>query len=271
MSPIFNQICIIVFYLIQLSQFFVLMLGRKNDISENLNNISSVFIDFNSSLDKARERNKLASFILNNADDAWLKTATPEAKGILLYQLTRHGIADKVIDEPDTTTNWNDFDIDYLPNRKAAIIKIFETVLIKREWQNVLQHMHPNGLKGDLGKNEGDIIRLLNYGKFLDKNVQEIFDYINSRNIGAFESDKDYSKYITLYLKMRAKVAPRYPDGIEVVKNTSPKYDIYINYNSSNDYRFYAAANPDQYDQSIFNDYTDTSPIQRSDDDTYDA
>ncbi|MBE0443337.1 hypothetical protein EI164_14985 [Psychrobacter sp. FME13] len=145
---------------LQLSQFFVLMLGRKNDISENLNNISSVFAEFNSSLDKARERNKLASFILNNADDAWLKTATPEAKGILLYQLTRHGIADKVIDEPDTSVDWGDADVDYLPNRKAAIIKIFETVVIKREWQNVLQHMHPNGLKGDLGKNEGDIIRL---------------------------------------------------------------------------------------------------------------
>ena len=34
---------------------------------------------------------------------------------------------------------------------------------------------------------------------------------------------------------------------------------------------FYAAANPDQYDHSAFDDYKDTSPIQRSDDDTYDA
>ncbi|MGP9599446.1 hypothetical protein ACT3R9_07160 [Psychrobacter sp. AOP42-A1-21] len=239
---------------IQLSQFFVMMIGRENEISENLNNISSVFAEFNSSLDKARERNKLASFILNNADDAWLKTATPEAKGILLYQLTRHGKTDKVIDKAIPTTGWDNVDIDYLPNRKAAILKIFETVTIKREWQNVLQHMHPNGSESNLGKNEGDIIRLLNHGLLIETDIQTVFDFINKRAKGVFETDSDYSEYLIKYLEMRTKVAPEYPDGIEVVKNTSPKYDIFINHGNVNGYEFYAAKNPEQYDPAGFDE-----------------
>ena len=62
-----------------------------------------------------------------------------------------------------------------------------------------------------------------------------------------------------------------YPKGIEVVKNTDANYDIYSKMGDYTSPTFYAATNPDQYDQFIFNDYRDAAPIQRSDDDTYDA
>lgn len=109
---------------------------------------------------------------------------------------------------------------------------------IKREWQNVLQHMHPNGEKSDLGKNEGDIIRLLNHGLLLETNIQTIFDSMNAK-------------------------------GIEVVKNTDAKYDIYSKQGDYTSPTFYAAANPEQYDQSVFNDYKDASPFKRSNNDIY--
>lgn len=68
----------------------------------------------------------------------------------------------------------------------------------------------------------------------------------------------DYSEYLIKYLEMRNKVAPEYPDGIEVVKNTSSKYDILINRGNVNNYKFYAAKNPEQYDPAGFDDDDDS-------------
>ncbi|MGP5649608.1 hypothetical protein ACTXPO_13375 [Psychrobacter celer] len=60
-----------------------------------------------------------------------------------------------------------------------------------------------------------------------------------------------------------------YPKGIEVVKNTDANYAIYSKLDDYTGPTFYAAANPDQYDQSVFDGYRDAAPIQRNDDDTY--
>ncbi|NRD71546.1 MULTISPECIES: hypothetical protein [Psychrobacter] len=48
-----------------------------------------------------------------------------------------------------------------------------------------------------------------------------------------------------------------YPDGIEVVKNTSPKYDIYIKHGQFNNYEHFMAKNPEQYDPAGFEDDDD--------------
>ena len=53
-----------------------------------------------------------------------------------------------------------------------------------------------------------------------------------------------------------------YPKGIEVVKN----YDIYSKMGDHTSPTFYAATNPDQYDQSVFSGFTDTVPIKQNDD-----
>ena len=52
-----------------------------------------------------------------------------------------------------------------------------------------------------------------------------------------------------------------YPKGIEVVKNTDANYDIYSKMGDYTSPTFYAAANPDQYDHSAFDDYRDAAPI----------
>ena len=48
-----------------------------------------------------------------------------------------------------------------------------------------------------------------------------------------------------------------YPKGIEVVKNTDANYAIYSKLDDYTGPTFYAAANPDQYDQSVFTDTQD--------------
>ena len=79
------------------------------------------------------------------------------------------------------------------------------------------------------------------------------------------------SYYVDTYITMWQRVKPTYPKGIEVVKNTDANYDIYSKQGDYTNPTFYAAANPDQYDQSVFDKFIDAAPIQRSDDDTYDA
>lgn len=67
-----------------------------------------------------------------------------------------------------------------------------------------------------------------------------------------------WGEFILIYLK-----------GIEVVKNTDANYAIDSKLDDYTGPTFYAAANPDQYDQSVFDGYRDAAPIQRNDDDTY--
>lgn len=251
----------------QLSQLMVLMIGSDNPVSEILNNIQEGFTRFNTSLKQAQKRTELAKAIVFKRDSDWLKFATPETKGILLYNLTRHGPTDKLIVELDEATiNREYIDIDFLPKRKEAIIAIFETVKIKNEWLNVLQHMHPLGEKSKLGINEGDIIRFLNYGMLM-ANEKSVLNHVNS---GSNRKIKTGSRYVDLYLEMRRKVQPQseYPKGTEIVKNTDPRYDIYIKHGNTNQY--IAATNPEQYDPAGFGDNT-SNPMLGNNNDIYQA
>lgn len=247
-----------------------MVLGKDSKITQSLQEITDDFDNFLTYIDTDKARIELARRIISKRDDDWLKYATPEAKGMLLYQLTRHAKVSHIEDLPTASVRSTipiDIDLDLLEYRKQAIIVIFATVTTSPEWRNTLQHMTVNGAKGSLGKNEGDIIRLLNYGVGLADEAA-VLAMINSNSTVKHNTG---SYYVDAYITMRQKVKPSYPKGIEVVKNTDANYDIYSKMGDYTSPTFYAAANPDQYDQSIFNDYRDTAPIQRSDDDTYDA
>lgn len=75
------------------------------------------------------------------------------------------------------------------------------------------------------------------------------------------------SYYVDAYITMRQKVEliSIYPKGIEVVKNTDAKYDIYSKMGDYTSPTFYAAANPNQYDLSGF----DNTSVSQDNDDSY--
>ncbi|WP_201567830.1 hypothetical protein [Psychrobacter immobilis] len=251
-----------------ISQLSVLVLGADSNITRSLQDINTGFQNFLTYIDTDKARIELAQRIISKQDDDWLKYATPEAKGMLLYQLTRHAKSSHLRDQPTVSIRNTvplDIDLDLLGLRKKAIIIIFATVTTSPEWRNTIQHMTAHGAKGDVGKNEGDVVRLLNYGTGMADEAA-ILEIINS---GSTTTPNTGSYYVNAYITMRQKVQPSYPKGIEVVKNTDANYDIYSKMGDYTSPTFYAAANPDQYDQSIFNDYRDTSPVKRDDDDTY--
>ncbi len=111
-------------------------------------------------LEKSEERNAFAKRILN--EPAMLRISTPETKGMLLYQLTRHSKADWV-----DTGNYVLGDAYHL--RKKAVLTILRWVQTRHEWENVLQHMSPQGRKTDL-----DTRRTV--AEFLQKGVMDMDD-----------------------------------------------------------------------------------------------
>jgi hypothetical protein len=93
-----------------------------------------MLLDFASS----QKRDELAARIL--AQPPMLRHSTPETKGMLIYQLTRHGKADWI-----DTGNYAGGDP--YGHRKQAVIAILRWVQTRAEWDNVFQHMTELGEK----------------------------------------------------------------------------------------------------------------------------
>jgi hypothetical protein len=73
-----------------------------------------------------------------------LQYATPEAKGIMIYQLTRHWAVTDGLDPANHTFGR------YYGRRKDAVKQILQWSHTKHDLANVVQHIDANGEKGDL-------------------------------------------------------------------------------------------------------------------------
>ncbi|MCZ7841438.1 ATPase [Leclercia adecarboxylata] len=105
--------------------------------------INAMFIDFqNSAIDginASTQRNKIASLVNEEADK--LLTYTPEAKGNLLYLLTRHGIWDHL----DINNRGDGIIPDIYHDRKKAVLNILSSIQTRREWTKVMTHCSKDG------------------------------------------------------------------------------------------------------------------------------
>lgn len=119
-------------------QFLMIQSGKEavDFTLKTYDQISEKVMDVLSIMDKTEARDALATSILKN--DVKLRHATPETKGMLLYQLTRH-------DKTDWVNRNNYQKGDAYHNRKKAVLRVLQWVQTKREWDNVFQHMHPRG------------------------------------------------------------------------------------------------------------------------------
>jgi hypothetical protein len=80
----------------------------------------------------AQKRDDLAARILTQPP--MLRYSTPETKGMLIYQLTRHGKADWM--DPGNYAGGDPYG-----RRKQAVIAVLRWVQTRAEWDNVFQHM----------------------------------------------------------------------------------------------------------------------------------
>ena len=128
----------------------MMLTDKKADIERSLRTlnatvetINDAFIDFIDSLDsglkESKKRNQLALNVISNKEK--LLNYTPESKGMLIYLLTRHGIADHI----DTDNRGNKIIPDIYSDRKDAIIIILASIQTQKEWFEVFSHCTVDG------------------------------------------------------------------------------------------------------------------------------
>ncbi|QLO98008.1 hypothetical protein [Enterobacter hormaechei] len=91
---------------------------------------------FENGMADSKKRNEIAGSILSNPK--YLLRITPEAKGILIYLLTRHGFNDHF----DLN---NHVMLDIYHDRKEAILTILDCIQTQREWFQVFSHCNSDG------------------------------------------------------------------------------------------------------------------------------
>ncbi len=96
--------------------------------------------------DYNKAQNCLALAKSINANPARTRFTPPESKGMLIYQLTRFNKFNWVGDGAG-------FSDHYLPTQRQAVINILRQARIRADLENIIQHISPQGEKGDLGVN----------------------------------------------------------------------------------------------------------------------
>jgi len=127
-------------------------------------------------LKASERRNQLAQNIIDHKRDLLLHT--PEAKGILLYLLTRHGTMDHL--DADNITLLGDIYSD----RKEAVICVLTSIQTISEWSKVMCRITADGssLRGE--NNEADVAKeqAQNLVRFLQEGHNRSKDLINILN-----------------------------------------------------------------------------------------
>jgi hypothetical protein len=218
-----------------LSKIMVMVIGEQTPLGQALAEttikIDADFQNVLKAIDRSDAREKMLNGILNSKPH-WLVYATPETRGMLLYQLTRHWTYDHVRDSP--TFSAKDRAIHYLNRRKQAIMVVIKPVQQTQEWVNVFQHMSPDGEKFmiidkipvpiDPGHSEGDVIRLLNSGIYLKDNIPTVFEKTNAGNNAELKDLQN--SYLNEFFKIKASLKEKFPKGYNVSMYDSPMFDM---------------------------------------------
>jgi hypothetical protein len=119
-------------------------------------NVQLGWANFEKIVDREEGRVALMERVLSNPID--LRTCTPEAHGILLYQLTRHGDLTKLM--PANTG----LHLELMYRRKQAVLQICRWAQTKRQFENIVQHISPTGAKGGFKGNLDGLLRFMEIG-----------------------------------------------------------------------------------------------------------
>ncbi|MGO0629165.1 hypothetical protein ACTORR_03715 [Pseudomonas sp. SAR267] len=168
------------------------------------------------SVDASRRRNQLAKNVITRQLD--LLRYTPEAKGILLYLLTRHGKWDNI--DPGNI----EF-LDRYGERKEAVLCVLRSIQSKPEWRKVLSRVNAEGKGPSEGHDELDaverhersLVDFLKLGRDRDRELYEI-KYERNELAIIYDRLKEFgsSGYAlamndTVYYKLNVGRNPNYP------------------------------------------------------------
>lgn len=128
------------------------LVGTPDDVAEGFEAFVGTIVDESKKgMEASKERNRLARNIVEFQRDLLLHT--PEAKGILLYLLTRHGKSDHL--DPENRTLLGDI----YPDRKEAIICVLRSIQTVTEWNKVMCRITTDGSNLIGERNEADVVK----------------------------------------------------------------------------------------------------------------
>ena len=182
--------------------------------------------DFRADVKKGNMRRELAENISNYTTD--VRHSPPEVRGMLIYQLISVGMKEAEV----ASDSFGILDTE----RKAILVILLQTQTV-RDFDNTLQHIHPNGEKNTEGKE----------GKYLNGNHRFLAHFMNSDNTGSillrlmgirgrnFKGQLDRAREIVgegnagllamNLIRDNLHETPAY--GIPVVPNSTLEYDLY--------------------------------------------
>ena len=137
--------------------------------------LNAIVEESKSGLEGSKGRNRLARNIIEFQRDLLLHT--PEAKGILLYLLTRHGKSDHL--DPENRTLLGDI----YPDRKEAIVCVLRSIQTIEEWNKVMCRITTDGssLAGESSETEvvkdqvEHLVRFLQEGHNRDEDLLKTY------------------------------------------------------------------------------------------------
>lgn len=141
-----------------------------NGVTGAYEDITEAWDKFGRKLELEDQRITLMTRVLRNPRE--LRICVPEAHGIMLYQLTRHGRVTKLL--PQNTG----FNFETMAERKKAVMQICKWAQSKRQFENMVQHMGPNGEKGGFKGNFKGLLRFMEIGPFdsrFDDELQALY------------------------------------------------------------------------------------------------
>lgn len=201
--------------------------GQK--LTDFNNAIQSVYRE----LQKADARFLLAKQILSKPDA--LRYVPPETKGMLIYQLTRHGW-------PDAAKGGAIAGDNYLGPQRKAVLAILKTVVIKAEARNVIQHISADGSKGDFDTRWADLeafFRTSSLGDVLPITAPYLKQFNDLWDSLALNGD-----FNGWYQAFEAHLMDEYPHGFALVACTAPEYEVM---RSANDNPMFASTGMHAY------------------------
>lgn len=208
------------------SQISVMQLvDIKNDIYRSYNEAKTIMTDVADEFGdfitgiidesvQAREasskRNQLAKNII--ADPEQLLTYTPEAKGILLYVLTRHGKWDHV-----DVQNRGGYLLDIYTARKEAVLQVLYSIQTRREWTKVMCHRSADGSDLVLGGSEEAVE---------NAQVQQLREFLQEGFNRDEEMDRKAASLIITDIVARLKTPHELSVGYALAMNNTPYYNL---------------------------------------------
>ncbi len=143
-------------------------------VGQQMLQINQAFSALVAEYEKEAARVELMNRVLSNP---WmLQYATPEAKGIMIYQLTRHWYATDGVDMANHTYGR------WYGRRKDAVKQILKWSHTRHDLDNVVQHIDPQGDSGDTAQRRAALRRFLamSLSSAPASDAKEIDDYYNS-------------------------------------------------------------------------------------------